>query len=142
MLGPAGGGIRWLGGAIVACGVTLRGVLFQSGQQDLRTATLASIGLLGSVWLVFVGMGLLGAHNSALCTTGGMGIPALLVTTIFEILVALFVLKGLLRTMVAVSQTRDELVDPVLSIGAAIIPVLLGSFLAVGNNSLITCLYP
>lgn len=142
LLGPAGSGVRWLGGAVVACGVAFRGVLFQSGQEDLLTATIASIGLLGPVWLAFGGMGLLGANNTALCTSGGMGIPALLVTTIFEVLVALFVLKGLLRTMVALSQTRDELVDPVLSIGAAIIPVLLGSLLVVGDGSLIACLYP
>ncbi|RRJ28048.1 hypothetical protein [Halocatena pleomorpha] len=142
LLGPAGSGVRWLGGVIVVCGVTLKGVLLQSGREDIRTATIVSIGLLGPVWLAFGGMEMLGANNSMLCTTGEMGIPTLVVTTMFEALVALFVLKGLLRTMIALSQTRDDLVDPVLSIGAAILPVLLGSVLVVGNGSLIACLYP
>lgn len=142
LFGPAGNGVRWLGGAVVVCGVAFKGVCLQPGRRDLLTATTASVGLLGPVWLVLGGVGLIGASNSVLCSSGGMGILALLITTLFEVLVALFVLKGLLRTMIALSQTRDELVDPVLSLGAAIIPVLLGSLLQVGNNSLIVCLYP
>lgn len=141
LLGPAGSGIQWLGGVVVVCGNKLKEVLLQSGREDLLTATIASIGLLGPVWIVFGGLELLGANNNALCTSGGIEIPALLVTTMFEALFAIFVLKGIFRTMVALSQTRDELVDPMLSIGAALLPVLLGSMLVVGNNSLIACLY-
>ncbi|UPM41772.1 hypothetical protein [Halocatena salina] len=142
LLGPAGSGIQWLGGAVVVCGVTLKGVLFQSGREDLLTATITSIGLLGPVWLAFGGMAMIGANNSVLCTTGEIGIPALLVTTIFEALVALFVLKGLLRLMISISQAENELTDPMLSIGAAILPVLFGSVLSVEGGSLIACLYP
>lgn len=142
LLGPAGDGIRWLGGAVVVCGVACKGVLIQPGQRDLITATVLSIGLLGPVWLALGGVQVIGASNSVVCTNGGMGYLALLITTIFEVLVAVFVLKGLIRTMFALSQTRDELVDPVLSLGAAMIPLLLGSVLQVGNESLILCLYP
>lgn len=140
--GPAGAGVRWFGGAVVVCGQTLKEVLIQSGRRDLLASTIASVCLLGSVWLVFGGIQAIGVSHGMVCTSEQMGILALSITSLFEILIVLFLLKGLLRTMVALSRTSDELIDGPLSVGAALIPILLASLLRVGNTSLIACLYP
>lgn len=142
LLGPAGSGIRWLGRTVVSRGSVLKSVPTQSGRRDLLASAIASVCLLGSVWFVLGGAQVLGVTPSALCPSGQMGLFAQLITSLFEVLIALFLLKGLLRTMIALSRTSDELVDGALSIGAAIVPVVLASLLHVGNSSLLLCLYP
>lgn len=146
LFGPAGAGLRWTAGTVAGGSLTvvvrLRDWLLQEGQQDLLTATVVSVGLLGPVWLVFGGLQLIGVSNSVLCSSGGMSVLAVPVAGLVELLVFMFVLKGLLRLMIATSRGGEELVDPLLSIVGAIIPIVIGSFLELENQSLLNCLYP
>lgn len=145
LFGPAGAGLRWTAGAIIggcfAVVSWLRSWLFQDGQQDILTATVASVGLLGPVWMVLEGMGLIGVSKNVLCSSGEMSVLAVPIAALVELLVFMFILKGLLRLMIATSR-GEEPVDPLLSISAAIIPLVLGSLLEIGNDSLLSCLYP
>lgn len=145
LFGPAGSGLRWTAGTVVGGCLTLvgwlRNWLLQDGQQDLLTATITSVGLLGPVWMLLGGMELIGVSKNVLCSSKEMSVLAVPIAGLVELLVFMFILKGLLRLMIATSR-GEEPVDPLLSIVAAIIPLVLGSFFEIGNDTLLNCLYP
>lgn len=138
LLGPAGDSLRWGSAAAVSAVLTLKVVPMQSGRRDILTATGAAIVLFAPIWLAVGAGDMLGMR---LCTDGQMGIVATGLAGLLQLLVLVFVLKGLLRTMVALSRD-DELADPVLSMAAGVIPAVIGSVLTVGGSSLLACLFP
>lgn len=144
--GPAGAGLVWVSSTTVGVGILLAVVMYelltQGGRRDIFTATIGAVGLLVPVWLVLWGGQTLGVSRGVLCTSGQMGLFAVLVAGLLELLVAFFLLKGLIRAMVFLSRASDELTDSFLSMGAATVPIFLGTLLHIGNVSLITCMYP
>lgn len=146
LLGPAGAGLRWIGsttfGWVLLLAVVVHQGLMQGGRRDVFTATVAAAGLLIPVWLVIWGGQTIGVSRGVLCSSGQMSLLTMLVVGLLELLVAFFLFKGIFRAMLLLSRASDELLDSLLSIGASIVPILLGTFLHVGNASLISCLYP
>ncbi|UPM45036.1 hypothetical protein [Halocatena salina] len=146
LFGPAGTTLRWIVSATIGGSLTCIGRLkswsLQNGRQDLFTATLLSLELLGPVWIILGAMQEIGVNKNVLCSSGDPNVLAGPIAGLVELLVFVFVLKGLLRSMIATSRVDEKLTDPLLSIAAAIVPLVIGSVLEVGNESLLECLYP
>ncbi len=146
LLGPAGASLRWVGRTVIGGNFILVGGLkaqsLQDGRQDILTATLVSIGLLGPIWIILGGLHLIGVRQNVLCSNGEIKVLLVPIAGLLELLVFAFILKGLLRLMIALSQADEKLANPLLSMVAAIIPLVIGSFFEVGNDSLLSCLYP